>query len=94
MLEPTQMLRVLGMDVDTRTHTFSVPEKRVAAMEACGAALLALEADATPVRARDLAKMVGRIMSCHVALGSVVRRKTRRSYADLTACTEERERPA
>ena len=88
VLEPTQMLRVLGMDVDTRTHTFSVPEKRVAAMEACGAALLALEADAKPVRARELAKMVGRIMSCHVALGSVVRRRTRRSYADLAACTK------
>ena len=87
VLEPAQLLRILGMDVDTTTHTFAVPEKRVAAMEEGGAELLALADSARPVRARDLAKMVGRIMSCHVALGSVVRRRTRRCYAALAVCT-------
>ena len=88
VLDPTKLLRILGMDVDTASHTFSVPEKRVAAMEDCAEELLALAFGGQQVRARLLAKMVGRVQSCHVALGPVVRRRTRRCYTALAACTK------
>ena len=87
VLEPVQRLRILGIDVDTRTFTFHVPEKRVAAVEQGAAELLELARAGHEVGARALATVVGRIMSCWVALGTVTRRLTRRCYAALAAAT-------
>ena len=83
----TTRLKVLGFIVDTMAFTFSVPIKRIVAAESLLRELLASGRRRGPVRARDLAKAVGRVISMGLALGRDARRMTRCCYRALAVAT-------
>lgn len=87
VLVPTHRLKILGFWVDTAAMSFSVPAKRLLAAEQSGRELLAAGRRGQLVAARDLAKVLGRIGSMSLALGSLARRMTRHCYRELAAAT-------
>ncbi len=87
MKQPEQRIRLLGFWVDSKEGTFRIPEER--REKIMGQLQEAMEAkrEGKKMAARELASMVGRIMSCYIALGPVTRIFTRELYA----CLEERD---
>ena len=77
--EPCKSLEWLGFRIDLNLGVFSVPDRKIEELQA----LLRSVSDHTVVPARQLASLVGKIMSMSIALGTITRLMTRNLYAVL-----------
>ena len=78
---PSQQARWLGFNLDLQQGVISVPEEKIAALKL--QLIAALDGDS--LKARDLANIIGKIISMALATGPVSRLMTRRMYALLNS---------
>ena len=77
--EPSQRGKWLGMNIDTTTMTFTVPLQKVQKLKEKIKTCLITKR----VNAKQLASIAGTLSAMHMAVGTIVRLRTRAMYADI-----------
>ena len=78
---PSQQAKWLGFNLDLQQGVISVPEEKIMALKS----QLSKAVDRGSLKARDLASVIGKIISMTLALGPVSRLMTRRMYGLLNS---------
>ena len=85
--DPQYVAKVLGVGVDTRRMRFFVTEDKKTDLVRRASELVAAYRRGTAVRVRELARVTGKIMALHVAVGDSARRMTRCCYQYIAKLT-------
>ena len=81
--QPTESISFLGLVIDSRSLTFSVPSAKISKLHTSIDDIISARALSNPIQVRTLASVTGQLISMSLALGPVTRLMTRAMYRSI-----------
>lgn len=89
--DPTQIMIWLGYLINTKDNTIEATKKRIKKLKTALREVLSIELEES-IHVKELASIVGQIISLEMAAGNVVRFMTRSAYRIINTCSSWKEK--